>query len=127
MLIPRRRLSFGSEHSNTRGILNFRALGSIYSTYSSGAEQHLKHRSYVKFNGVKNPNWLEANQLGIFQIGLQISIQDYREEVQLAVRVALDLGPPNCKSSAVTARSCCLRKVQRDFYLLRRNLPVLDF
>ena len=66
MLIPRKRLSFGSEDSNTRGILNFRALGSMYSTYSSGAEQLLKHRSNVKFNGVKNPNWLEANQLAIF-------------------------------------------------------------
>ena len=127
MLIPRKRLSFGSEHSNTRGILNFRALGSIYSTYSSGAEQHLKHRSYVKFNEVKNPNWLEANQLALFQIGLQISIQDYREEVQLAVRVGLNLGPPNCKSSVLTPRSRCLHKVQRDFCLLRINVLVVDF
>ena len=32
----------------------------------------LKHRSYVQLNGVKNPNWLEANQLTIFQLGLGI-------------------------------------------------------
>ena len=32
----------------------------------------LKHGSYVKLNGVKNPNWLEANQLTIFLLGLRI-------------------------------------------------------
>ena len=62
-----------------------------------GLSKLLKHRRYVKLNGVKNPNWLDTNQLTIFQLGLRISTQDYREEVQLAVRAGLNMGPSNCR------------------------------
>ena len=41
-------------------------LGSINSTYASGAEQ-MPETNQIKLNRVKNPNWPEANQLAIYK------------------------------------------------------------
>ena len=37
-----------------------------------GLSKLLKQRIYVILNEAKNPNWLKANQLTIFQLGLRI-------------------------------------------------------
>ena len=42
-------------------------LGSIYSTrLLMGLSKCLKQITQIELNGVKNPNWLEANQLAIY-------------------------------------------------------------
>ena len=43
----------------------------------------------MESNIVKNPNWLEANQLAILQMWSRIWTRDYREQIQLA---RLELG-----------------------------------
>ena len=43
----------------------------------------------MESNIVKNPNWLEANQLAILQMWSRIWNRDYREQIQLA---SLELG-----------------------------------
>ena len=43
----------------------------------------------MESNIVKNPNWLEANQLAILQMWSRIWTRDYREQIQLA---SLELG-----------------------------------
>ena len=43
----------------------------------------------MESNTVKNPNWLEANQLAILQMWSRIWTRDYREQIQLA---SLELG-----------------------------------
>ena len=57
----------GNNNNNIIIIIRLITLGSIYSTNVSGAEQLcLKQISQIELNRVKNPNWLEANQLAIF-------------------------------------------------------------
>ena len=62
-------------------------------------------------NKVKNPNWPEA----ILQAWLKIWTQDYHEQIQLAVRVGLELVASGfqvqIKSSALTAQPRCLHNV----------------
>ena len=48
-----------------------------------------KKQIQVEHNKVKNPNWLEANQLAILQASPRIWTRDYREQIQLAVRARL--------------------------------------
>ena len=43
----------------------------------------------MESNIVKNPNWLEANQLAILHVCSRIWTRDYREQIQLA---SLELG-----------------------------------
>ena len=43
-------------------------LGSIYSTrLLMGLSKCLKQITQIELNGVKNPNWLEADQLAIYK------------------------------------------------------------
>ena len=51
----------------------------------------MKQTLYMEQNIVKNPNWQEANQLAILQTWTRIWTQGYREQIQLAVRVGLEL------------------------------------
>ena len=51
----------------------------------------LKQIFQRKVNRVKNPNWPETNQLAIYERGRGFD-RDYREQIQLAVRVGLELG-----------------------------------
>ena len=46
-------------------------LGSVYSTYASGAEQmtETNNQNIIKHSRVKNPKWPEANQLAIYKRG----------------------------------------------------------
>ena len=39
---------------------------------------------------VKNPNWWEANQLVLLQAWMRIWTQNYRQQIQLAVRERLE-------------------------------------
>ena len=50
----------------------------------------MKQTLYMEQNIVKNPNWQEANQSAILQTWTRIWTQDYREQIQLAVRVGLE-------------------------------------
>ena len=45
----------------------------------------------IELNRVKNPNWLEANQLAIYKMVKDLNLQDYHEQIELAVRVGLEL------------------------------------
>ena len=47
----------------------------------------------MEHNKIKNPNWLEVNQMAIVQVLPRIWTQDYREQSQLAVRPERELGP----------------------------------
>ena len=56
-----------------------------------GPSKCLKQIFQMKVNRVKNPNWPETNQLAIYDRGRGFD-RDYREQIQLAVRVGLELG-----------------------------------
>ena len=56
-----------------------------------GPSKCLKQIFQRKVNRVKNPNWPESNQLAIYDRGRGFD-RDYREQIQLAVRVGLELG-----------------------------------
>ena len=83
-------------------------LGSIYSTYASGAEQMTKKKIQIKHNWVKNPKWPKANKLAIYKRGRGFELALSREEIQLALRAGLEYsGPQKCKFSALTTRPSC--------------------
>ena len=54
------------------------------------------------YNTVKNPNWLEADQLVILHAWPRIWSRDYREQIQQAVRVGRDL-----EASEIQVQHCC--------------------
>ena len=56
-----------------------------------GPSKCLKQIFQRKVNRVENPNWPETNQLAIYDRGRGFD-RDYREQIQLAVRVGLELG-----------------------------------
>ena len=97
----------------------------IYSTYASGAKQmSLKQIIQIKHYMVKNRFGSEVNQLAIYK-RLRIWTGDYREQIQLAARErpgrALNSGTPDCTSSALTTRPCCLWPTTTNFSSLQRN------
>ena len=55
-----------------------------------GTKNFLKQIIWIKHNGVKNPNWSEANQLAVITWP-RIWTRDYREEIQLVIRAGLEL------------------------------------
>ena len=57
-----------------------------------GPSKYLKQIIQIELNRVKNPNWLEANQLAILQVWPRICTRDYQEQIHLAVRARLQLG-----------------------------------
>ena len=81
--------------------------GSIYSTNASEAEKCLKQIIEIKLNRVKNPNWPEANQLAIYKRGRGFELGTTENKSSWRSVRDLNLGPPNCKSGAQTARSRC--------------------
>ena len=56
-----------------------------------GTKNFLKQIIWIKHNGVKNPNWSEANQLAMLQAWPRIWTRDYREEIQLVNWAGLEL------------------------------------
>ena len=56
-----------------------------------GPSKCLKQIFQMKANRVKDSNWPETNQLAIYKRGRGFD-RDYREQIQLAVRVGLELG-----------------------------------
>ena len=58
-----------------------------------GPKKYLKQIIQIKHSWVKNTNWPEANQLAIYKRyrGDELD-RDYHEQIQLAVRVGLELG-----------------------------------
>ena len=88
-------------------------LGSIYSTYASGAEQmtETNNSNIIEYNRVKNTNWPETNQLVIykrdrgFELGTTVNKSNKRSGRDL------NLEPSNCKSSGLTTRPRCLLRI----------------
>ena len=80
-------------------------LGSIYSSKATGTDQITEAN---KSN--KHPNWPEADQLAIYKRGRRFKLgADYREQIQLPIRLVWNSGPPDCKSSVLTTRPRCHR------------------
>ena len=58
-----------------------------------GPSKSLKQIIWIKHNRVKNPSWLEANQLAIYRHGRGFELGTTENKfMQLAVRVGLELG-----------------------------------
>ena len=57
-----------------------------------GPSKCLKQIIQMKLNRVKNPNWLEADQLVIYKRGRGFELVTTCEQIQQAVRAGLDLG-----------------------------------
>ena len=77
-----------------------------------GPGKCLKQIIQIELNRVKNPSWPEANQLAIkfykrdrgFELGTTVNKSGWWSGRDL------NLGPPNCKSSALNTRPRCLLK-----------------
>ena len=60
---------------------------------------------------IKIPNWPEANQLAIYKHSRGFELRTTTEQIQLAVRMGLNLltsGPLNYKPTALTTKPCHL-------------------
>ena len=70
----------------------------------------IKQMIKKEHNMVKNLNWLETNQLVIFQTWPRIWARHYREQIQLVVRAGFELwsGTRDNKSNALSTRLRCL-------------------
>ena len=64
----------------------------------------------IKHNRVKNPNWPEANQLAIYKRGRGFELGTTENKSSKRSGRDLNPRPPNCKSSALTARPRCLHR-----------------
>ena len=56
----------------------------------------------------KNPNCKEVNQLAILQAWPRIWTLDKQKQIQLAVRVGIELGAFELQVQRFLTRSCCL-------------------
>ena len=85
-------------------------LGSIYSTYASGAKQmaETNNSNIIEYNMVKNTNWPKTNQLAIYKRGRGFELETTVNQSSKRSGQDLNSGPPNCKSSALTTRPRCL-------------------
>ena len=79
-------------------------LCSIYSNYANGAEQILKQIVQIKHN---RDNWPEANQLAIYKCGWGFELRTTMNISSYRSGKNLNSGPPNCRSSALTAWPRC--------------------
>ena len=59
--------SLNTLSDNNNNLIPLFTLGSIYNTYTSGAQQMTETNNITqgKYNRVENPKWPEANQLAI--------------------------------------------------------------
>ena len=58
-----------------------------------GPSNYLKQITQIELlNRVKHPNWPQANQRAIYKHGRGFELVNNREQIQLAVRVGLELG-----------------------------------
>ena len=65
----------------------------------------------TNLTGVKNPHWPEANQLAIYKVGRGFEPETTVKKSSWRSGRDLISGPPNYKSSALTARPLCLHRV----------------
>ena len=68
----------------------------------------LKQIILIKHNRVKNPNWLEANQLAFYKRGWGVELGTTMNKSSWQSWVELNSGHSNYKSSTLTAWPCCL-------------------
>ena len=69
----------------------------------------LKQMMEIERNGIKNPNWREAAQVGYLQALPRIWTRDDREQFQQVARAGeSNPGPPDCEADVLTTRPRCL-------------------
>ena len=76
-----------------------------------GPSKYLKKILNKKLNRVKNPNWPEAKQLAIYKCGRGFELEATIPNPTGGQSVGLELGPLNCKSSALTTWPHCLLQI----------------
>ena len=57
-----------------------------------GPSKQLKEIFQVEHKIVKNPIWLEANQLAIYKRGRRFELRAFEKQIQEVVRVGLERG-----------------------------------
>ena len=57
-----------------------------------GPSKQLKQRIQTEHNIVKNPNWLEVNQLAIYKRDRGFELGATKKQIQIVVRAGLELG-----------------------------------
>ena len=67
-----------------------------------GPSKQMKQIFQIEHNIVKNPNWLDANQLVIYKHGRGFELRATMKQIQGVVREELDPGPLDCESDALT-------------------------
>ena len=83
-------------------------LGSIYSTYASGAEQMTKKKFKSNIMGLRTPNGRRQTSWLFTSVVEDLNLALTREEIQLALRAGLEYsGPQKCKFSDLTTRPRC--------------------
>ena len=73
-----------------------------------GLSKCLKQIIWIELNRVKNPNWLEANQLAIYKHGQGFDFATTVNKSSWRSGQDLNLWPPDCKSGALTTWPRCL-------------------
>ena len=68
----------------------------------------LKQIIQIKVNGVKNPNWPEANHFAIYKCGRGFELGTTVNKSSKRSEQDLNSGTPTCKSRSVTAQPRCL-------------------
>ena len=68
----------------------------------------MKQIIQIKHNRVKNSSWPEANQLAIYKCGQGFELMEYREQIQPAVRVGLQL-EAGCELQVHRLSNCLAR------------------
>ena len=72
-----------------------------------GPRKQLKQIFQIEHNIVKNPNWLEANQLAIYKRGRGFELGATEKQIQVVVRVGLEPGTAGLRVQHATTRPRC--------------------
>ena len=85
-------------------------LGSACSTSARQVmlTKQLKQITQTEHNIVKNPNWLEANQLAVCKCGQGFELGATEKQSRYWSEQDSNWGPPDCKSDMLTTRPHCL-------------------
>ena len=75
-----------------------------------GPSKQLKRIIHTEHNIVKNPNWLEANELAIYKRGRGFELRATVKQIQVVSGRDSSPGGPDCESDALTTRP---RRLQR--------------
>ena len=73
-----------------------------------GLSKQLKPIFQIEHNIVKNPSWLEANQLAIYKHSRGSEFRTTKKQIQLVVRAGLKPGLLDCEFDMLTTEQGCL-------------------